>query len=199
MEPPQVRILDSQCVVPEGFDCGFAVEVTLGAERWVLPAPVVRAPGGSLESSNLMAGVLSVLPEAPRVLVDLLALGLGPEHASLTVRRAAKRLGIPARTLAHRLGRAGYAAPGHLLRICRILVAAHTLSTGVVPVEQAAHDAGLGRPGTLRGQLDRLFGLKPTQLRAAGRFGWIGLLSALPRVLRAGRTWGGDAGTWPAT
>jgi AraC-like DNA-binding protein len=84
------------------------------------------------------------------------------------VEELARAFGVPRRTLARRLSRAGLPGPATTLVWLRLLLAAHLLEHTQWKVERVAHEAGFASALTLRRQLRRLAGMKPTEARRRG-------------------------------
>jgi transcriptional regulator GlxA family with amidase domain len=84
------------------------------------------------------------------------------------VEELARAFGVPRRTLARRLGRAGLPAPATTLVWLRLLLAAHLLEHTQLTVERVAREAGFRSALTLRRQLRRVAGMKPTEARRSG-------------------------------
>ena len=137
--------------------------------------------------SNLLASVLIACPPALSTdAVRFLARCLGDDIDRLTVDRVIRDLGVPLRTLNEHLARVGLAAPGHVLRVCRLLTAARLLIFESQSVERTAHQIGIGRAATLRSNPQRYFGMNPGALRLGGRGAWSAVLSSLPGALARG-------------
>jgi len=99
----------------------------------------------------------------------------------LTVVDLATGLGLPRRTLDHRLRRAALPAPGALISWGRLFVAAKLMETSERSVDDVALSLGFASGSALRGMLKRYTGLTPGEVRARG--GLQCVVDALGRTL----------------
>jgi AraC-like DNA-binding protein len=157
---------------------GLLVEDRQSPFSWV----DARAPASPI-SAALALGLADRFGPIPEDVAQFLVRCLRSDVAVLTVGRALSDLEIPRRTLARHLERAGLSPPGSILRVLRLLRAVYLLVFELESVERAAHRAGIGRPATLRSNLQRHFKLKPRELRMGGAVGWARLLSKVPEAL----------------
>lgn len=110
----------------------------------------------------------SLLGRVPKVVQDVLTYCTRNAHNLPDVDELSEALGMPRRTLAHRLYRAGSPSAAALISWSRLLAAAEMLVDDRRSVEQAALALGFASGSALRGMLQRYAGVTPRELRARG-------------------------------
>jgi len=82
-----------------------------------------------------------------------------------SVAAVAEAMGVHRKTLFVRCRDASAPPPGIIITWCRLLSAAHLLSTSMRSVETVSADLGFASPTTFRNITRRYTGLRPTELR----------------------------------
>lgn len=120
------------------------------------------------------------VPEPARHLVSFC---LHPSNGMMSVSDVASALGLPGRTLSHRLRVLGLPAANELLLWSRVLQAAWELENQRgKSLERVAFDLGFSSAAGLRAAMTRLAFVPPSRLRSSGDFEWV--LRCFTRALR---------------
>jgi len=121
--------------------------------------------------------------KVPEPAWHLVSFCLHPSNGMMSVSDVASALGLPGRTLSHRLRVLGLPAANELLLWSRVLQAAWELENQRgKSLERIAFDLGFSSAAGLRAAMTRLAFVPPSRLRSSGDFEWV--LRCFTRALR---------------
>lgn len=137
--------------------------------------------GSALRSALARAEDLSVAEAVSRAITPLISpegrtiVEYCIEHARAApaVSEVAAAIGVHRKTLVNWMASAGLPAPSAVIAWCRLLLAARLLEEPARSVECVALDLDFGSATELRNMLRRYTGLRPTEVRQRGGFGFL--------------------------
>jgi AraC-like DNA-binding protein len=120
------------------------------------------------ESRSLADVVRRMLRGVDHVVYDAVMIAITRAHERLSPLGLARQLGIPRRTVAHRLAQAGYPPPLRLLTWGRLIVAAHMMEEPHRSADRVAASLSFPSGSAFRNTCHRYLHATPTQIRSRG-------------------------------